>query len=293
MTARDSGEHGGGPGSPRASPRRPIGRRRARSRHCWLRPQGCQAPLFLLGVEGQETLAQALRLGDINGVASPELEGPGKPGGLEGERATHLVKDGLFRQLPDLVEASTRTHPWKNPKTHGLPLGRGVGLWGTTKEQRMGRSEAAAEGTKKPSTEGAGLTMAEASKLVGKAESTVRAWVRTQQVNAWQDTAGWWRIDRNSLLSHAASAATAKGNDRGAGTRQGAQSDLTSYPQPTPSERILTEALERERRLNDELRARLSVMENERTQHMAEMRAMLSKDGSGGKDGVLSRWIRR
>jgi hypothetical protein len=157
----------------------------------------------------------------------------------------------------------------------------------------MGRSEAAAEGTKKPSTEGAGLTMAEASKLVGKAESTVRAWVRTQQVNAWQDTAGWWRIDRNSLLSHAASAATAKGNDRGAGTRQGAQSDLTSYPQPTPSERILTEALERERRLNDELRARLSVMENERTQHMAEMRAMLSKDGSGGKDGVLSRWIRR
>jgi hypothetical protein len=75
--------------------------------------------------------------------------------------------------------------------------------------------------------------------------------------------------------------------------RQGAQSDLNSYPQPTPSERILSEALERERRLNDDLRARLLVLENERTQHMAEMRAMLSKDGSGGKDGVLSRWIRR
>jgi len=157
----------------------------------------------------------------------------------------------------------------------------------------MGRSEGAAEESKKPSVEGAGLTMAAASKLVGKAESTVRAWVRSQQVTAWQDNAGWWRIDRNSLLSHAAAGATAKGANRGTDTRQGAQSDPSPYPQPTPSERILTEALERERRLNDDLRARLLGMENERTQHMAEMRAMLSRDGGGGKEGVLSRWIRR
>jgi hypothetical protein len=157
----------------------------------------------------------------------------------------------------------------------------------------MGRTEGTAEGHKKPSAEGAGLTMAEASKLVGKAESTVRAWVRTQQVSAWQDAAGWWRIDRNSLLSHAAAAVTAKGGDRGGTLRQGAQSDPSTYPQSTPSERILSEALERERRLNDELRARLLSLENERTQHMAEMRALLSKDGNGGKEGVLSRWIRR
>jgi len=157
----------------------------------------------------------------------------------------------------------------------------------------MGRSEGTVEGFKKPPAEGTGLTMAEASKLVGKAESTVRSWVRSQQVSAWQDAAGWWRIDRNSLLAHAAATASSKGTDRGGGVRHGAQFEASSYPQPTPSERILTEALERERRLNDELRDRLTAMENERTQHMAEMRALLSKDGNGGKDGVISRWIRR
>lgn len=196
------------------------------------------------------------------------------------------------------ARAKTLTHgealPWENPETHhGMPLCRGVRLRGQTKGHRMRRSEGTAEGLKKPSIEGTGLAMAEASKLVGKAESTVRSWVRSQQVNAWQDAAGWWRIDRNSLLAHAAATASSKGSDRGIGIRHGAQSEPSTYPQTTPSERILTEALERERRLNDELRAKLTAMENERTQHMAEMRALLSKDGNGGKEGVLSRWIRR
>jgi len=55
---------------------------------------------------------------------------------------------------------------------------------------------------------------------------------------------------------------------------------------------VLAEALDRERRINDELRQRVRELEQERTQHLAEMRALLSKS-SDGKDGVLSRWIRR
>lgn len=134
--------------------------------------------------------------------------------------------------------------------------------------------------------------MAEASRLVAKAESTVRAWVRSGQVRAWRDNDGWWCIDRDSLLGHAAGVVSTKGAERGAVPRRGAQADPFVPPQPTPSERILAEALERERRINDELRGRVRDLEQERTQHMAEMRALLSKDLKD-KDGILSRWIRR
>jgi hypothetical protein len=52
------------------------------------------------------------------------------------------------------------------------------------------------------------------------------------------------------------------------------------------------EALARERTANDELRLHIRELEKERTQHLAEMRAMLSRD-LNGKEGVISRWIRR
>ena len=156
----------------------------------------------------------------------------------------------------------------------------------------MRKTEGTVEGSSRGSVEGGGLTMAEASKLVDKAESTVRAWVRSQQVSAWQDAVGWWRIDRNSLLAHAAGVGAAKGGSRGLTVRKGAHTEGSVTPQQTPTERVLAEGLERERRINDELRQQVRELEQERTQHMAEMRAMLSRD-SGGKEGVISRWIRR
>jgi BMFP domain-containing protein YqiC len=54
----------------------------------------------------------------------------------------------------------------------------------------------------------------------------------------------------------------------------------------------LQETVAREREENKELRGRIRELEQERTQHLAEMRALLSKEASG-KEGVLSRWIRK
>lgn len=130
--------------------------------------------------------------------------------------------------------------------------------------------------------------MAEASKMIQRAESTVRTWIKTGQVRAQQDAAGWWRIERNSLLTHAAADASKRGV-----TQKGSAQVLTSPPpQQTPLEKTLMEALSRERHLNDDLRNQLKQLDAERTQHLAEMRALLSKDVKAA-DGILSRWLRR
>lgn len=144
----------------------------------------------------------------------------------------------------------------------------------------MRRSEASVTPT--------GLTMAEASKMIQRAESTIRAWVKTGQVRARQDNAGWWRIERDSLIAHAAAEALKKGGPQ----RTGAYANPSTPPQQTPLETALMDALNRERSINDELRKLVVKLEEERTQHMAEMRALLSKDIKT-TDGVISRWLRR
>ncbi len=124
-----------------------------------------------------------------------------------------------------------------------------------------------------------GLTMAEAIKLTAKAESTIRTWIRNEEVDAFQDVHGWWRINRDSLL-YKASQSPPK--------RPQQPPQLESIPQSSPLEKALTEALERERRINDELRGQVRLLEGELLQITSELKALLSKE-TGGK---LSRWLR-
>jgi excisionase family DNA binding protein len=151
-----------------------------------------------------------------------------------------------------------------------------------------------------PSVEPSTVSLSEASKLLSKPENTIREWIKTAKLHAHRDSRGRWLIQRDDLMAFVA----VKGSTEG---RPGATSKATpkvhsriegsTEPTTEPSTsryiRSLEDSLERERRINDELRAKISGMDQERTQHMAEMRAMLSKDGNGGKEGVLSRWIRR
>jgi len=141
------------------------------------------------------------------------------------------------------------------------------------------------------------LTLPEASAMIERGQTTVREWVQERLVTARKDPRGRWLIERDSLLARAAIEASPT-----ARTRPGATSVPTpraraslAQQQAEPSSEV-TSLLRAEneylKQLLREERERCRRLEEERTQHMAEMRAMLSKDSSG-KEGVLSRWIRR
>lgn len=143
------------------------------------------------------------------------------------------------------------------------------------------------------------LTLGEAAKAVSRGTTTVRDWVKNGHIRAKRNPMGHWVIERDSLLAFAAGEGAAEGPRRPRGAE--ALLNRTSTEPSTAhlgggSAEALIRAHEREiqhlRELLHEERARCQRLEEERTQHLAEMRALLSKD-SGGKDGVLSRWIRR
>lgn len=143
------------------------------------------------------------------------------------------------------------------------------------------------------------LTLGEAAKAVSRGTTTVRDWVKNGHIRAKRNTLGHWIIERDSLLAYAAGEGAVEGPRRPRGAEahlSRASSEGTTAPNGGGSVEALIRAQEREiehlrEMLRDE-RERCRKLEEERTQHLAEMRALLSKDSSG-KEGVISRWIRR
>ena len=142
------------------------------------------------------------------------------------------------------------------------------------------------------------LTLGEAAKAVTRGTNTVRDWVKNGHVRAKRNTMGHWLIERDSLLSYASNEGSVEGPRRPRGAEahpHRASTVAATVPQGGGSNDALVRAQEREidllRQLLHEERERCKKLEEERTQHLAEMRAVLSRDG--GKEGVLSRWIRR
>ncbi len=161
--------------------------------------------------------------------------------------------------------------------------------------------------TLQPSTQASrGLSMREAVIISGKSEATLRRLISQKDVHAHKDGDGRYVIDETSLRHYLVtkaqlSLATVPVARHGASLRPRGGSADALNGEGINGEVIqalrdligqLRDDLERERRRADSLEARLVASEIEKTQHLAEMRAMLSKDLSG-KEGVLSRWIRR
>jgi excisionase family DNA binding protein len=146
-----------------------------------------------------------------------------------------------------------------------------------------------------PSVETSTVSLAEASRLLAKPENTIREWIKSKKLQAFRDTRGRWLIKRHDLMAFVATKASSE-------PRSGASSKTRSHVEPSTVGstegsteryvRCLEDSLERERRINDELRAKIQGLEQERNQHMAEMRALLSKDLKD-KSGTPSRWFRR
>ena len=153
--------------------------------------------------------------------------------------------------------------------------------------------------TVEPSVEPSAVSLSEASRLLSKPENTIREWIKTSKLPAHRDSRGRWLIRHHDLMAFIVTKSSVEGRSgatSNTGSKARTHDQLSTEPSTETSNtryvRSLEDSLERERRINDELRARLAGMEQERTQHLAEMRALLSKDAAS-KDGVLSRWIRR
>lgn len=148
------------------------------------------------------------------------------------------------------------------------------------------------------------ISLAEAARRGNVSTTSVRRWITSGKLNASKTAADEWVIAPDDLhlfliRQSGGQVPPTPGRTSGRG-RHGATTVLPTEPLtvgggPDGYHEALKEAREalaRERRINDELRGRVRELEQERTQHMAEMRALLSKDVKD-KDGILSRWIRR
>lgn len=147
--------------------------------------------------------------------------------------------------------------------------------------------------------EGSIVSLNEAARMVGKGESTVRLWLKNGVVRGRKDTNGYWIVERESLIAYVAVEAQKRPQRRVAGAMAYSAPPATAGATGDASAELvatLRDALTRERALVDEfgrrieaLEARNVELERERSQHIAEMRAILIKD----TDGKVSRWFRR
>ena len=148
--------------------------------------------------------------------------------------------------------------------------------------------------------EGAVISLNEAAVMVGKGDSTVRLWLKNGIVQGHKDSNGFWVVERNSLLAHAAIEGGKKIRKINGAESRNSNAHIAASVEPASDlVMALRESLLRERQLLDDsrrrvetLEARINELERERTQHLAEMRALLSRDPKE-TDGVLSRWLRR
>ena len=144
-----------------------------------------------------------------------------------------------------------------------------------------------------PSTEATTVSLAEASRLLAKPENTIREWIKSSKLQAFRDVRGRWLIKRHDLMAFIATKASSEprsGASSNGESKARANVEASTVGSTERYVRSLENSLERERRLNDELRTKIQGLEQERTQHLAEMRAILSKDQ---RDGVVSRWFRK
>lgn len=140
------------------------------------------------------------------------------------------------------------------------------------------------------------VSLPEAAAMIERGQTTIREWLQEGLLRARKDARRRWLIERDSLLARAAIEATPVGRARVGAASVASARPRSSLPEPTSegSELVATLRAENDhlkQLLRDE-RDRCKKLEDERTQHLAEMRALLSKDSSG-KGGVISRWIRR
>ena len=132
------------------------------------------------------------------------------------------------------------------------------------------------------------VLLSDAATRLGKSPTTLRKLVNSGKIQASKDSQGRHWV---TMLEAQAYYAIKSAPRAGASRSHERDDDETVLLMREHNKRI-ERALEREERINDELRNQIRELERERTQHLAEMRTLLSKDIKT-TDGVISRWLRR
>lgn len=132
------------------------------------------------------------------------------------------------------------------------------------------------------------VLLSDAATRLGKSPTTIRKLVNSGKIQASKDAQGRHWVSMLEAQTYYAM----KGIPRTGASRSQERDEHENITLLLEQNKRIERALEREERINDELRNQIRDYERERTQHMAEMRALLSKD-TKTTDGVISRWLRR
>jgi excisionase family DNA binding protein len=126
------------------------------------------------------------------------------------------------------------------------------------------------------------LSVSQAAKRAAVSPSTIRRWIDSGAIKHSTSSEGWRLITAQDLMGYLSQHGPETPRIvRGASARE---APVVSTGATGEALKIALEALDRERKINDELRAQVRSLEQERTQHIAEMRALLS----GKSEGLLS-----
>ena len=122
----------------------------------------------------------------------------------------------------------------------------------------------------------------EASKMSGKSKSTVKRWAKNQLIVSKKNNSGHWTFDPQSIKEYLAQHGTIATHE-------------ATKNQPHPTDwvsmnhlRSVHDSLDRERKINDELREQNRKLQGEITQLTHEIKSILSKESKS----LISRWLR-
>lgn len=135
------------------------------------------------------------------------------------------------------------------------------------------------------------ITLSEASRMAGVSISTMRRWALENQVQSVKVKDGTWRISKENLLVVLSTQGTSMNASR---TIRGASKSIEASDMKDSTEAsflFMKEALDRERRVNDELRKTLNEREGTIRALEAEMRAILQRQTD--TQSAVSRWFRK
>lgn len=124
------------------------------------------------------------------------------------------------------------------------------------------------------------LSLHEASKMSGKSLATVRRWAKENLIEAEKNSSGHWEIPTRHFKAYLANGVSL--HEASMDTKDEAQAVQNE------ASRMLHEALNRERKINDELREQIKEKDSALLKLTFEMKAMLEEKPGG----IISRWIR-
>jgi excisionase family DNA binding protein len=134
------------------------------------------------------------------------------------------------------------------------------------------------------------LTVTDAARQAGVSPSTIRRWMEAGDLKFSTSHQGWRVTTKDALMQHLSRQPHPSHRTVGGASAQQSHETHTTLSNGSHLEalKISLEALERERRINDELRTEISGIRSELLKMMSEMKALLQKEDKG----LLSRWIR-